>query len=66
MIDALEQLYRARRPEFCRAAAAIAGDRALGEDAVQEAFARAVRKRLLSWSRPAGSVGVADRRERCA
>jgi RNA polymerase sigma-70 factor, ECF subfamily len=45
MIDALEQLYRARRPEFCRAAAAIAGDRALGEDAVQEAFARAVRKR---------------------
>jgi DNA-directed RNA polymerase specialized sigma24 family protein len=40
MIDALEQLYRARRPEFCRAAAAIAGDRALGEDAVQEAFAR--------------------------
>jgi len=45
MIDALEQLYRARRPEFCRAAAAIAGDRALGEDAVQEAFAQAVRKR---------------------
>jgi RNA polymerase sigma-70 factor, ECF subfamily len=45
MIDALEQLYRARRPEFCRAAAAIAGDRALGEDAVQEAFAKAVRKR---------------------
>jgi DNA-directed RNA polymerase specialized sigma24 family protein len=45
MINNLEQLYRSRRPEFCRAAAAIAGDRALGEDAVQEAFAKAVRKR---------------------
>ena len=45
MIDDLEQLYRSRRAEFCRAAAAIAGDRALGEDAVQEAFAKAVRKR---------------------
>ena len=45
MIEDLERLYRSRRAEFCRAAAAIAGDRALGEDAVQEAFARAVRKR---------------------
>jgi RNA polymerase sigma-70 factor (ECF subfamily) len=45
MIDDLEQLYRSQRPQFCRAAAAIAGDRALGEDAVQEAFAKAVRKR---------------------
>ena len=45
MIDDLEQLYRLRRPEFCRAAAAIAGDRAVGEDAVQEAFAKAVRSR---------------------
>jgi DNA-directed RNA polymerase specialized sigma24 family protein len=45
MSNDLEQLYRARRPEFCRAASAIAGDRALGEDAVQEAFAKAVRKR---------------------
>jgi DNA-directed RNA polymerase specialized sigma24 family protein len=45
MIEDLEQLYRKRRPEFCRAAAAIAGDRGLGEDAVQEAFAKAVRKR---------------------
>src|SRR5207244_5085634 len=44
-IAELEELYRARRPDFCRAAAAIAGDRALGEDAVQEAFAKAVRKR---------------------
>jgi RNA polymerase sigma-70 factor (ECF subfamily) len=45
MIDDLEELYRAQRPQFCRAAAAIAGDPALGEDAVQEAFAKAVRKR---------------------
>jgi RNA polymerase sigma-70 factor (ECF subfamily) len=45
MIEDLERLYRSRRAEFCRAAAAIAGDRALGEDAVQEAFAKAVRKR---------------------
>jgi DNA-directed RNA polymerase specialized sigma24 family protein len=45
MIDNLEELYRTRRPQFCRAAAAIAGERALGEDAVQDAFAKAVRKR---------------------
>ena len=45
MIDDLEELYRTQRPQFCRAAAAIAGDPALGEDAVQEAFAKAVRKR---------------------
>jgi DNA-directed RNA polymerase specialized sigma24 family protein len=45
MIDDLEELYRTQRPQFCRAAAAIAGDPALGEDAVQDAFAKAVRKR---------------------
>src|SRR5438067_4524722 len=45
MIEDLEELYRARRAEFCRAASAIAGDRGLGEDAVQEAFASAVRQR---------------------
>jgi DNA-directed RNA polymerase specialized sigma24 family protein len=45
MIGDLEELYRTQRPQFCRAAAAIAGDRALGEDVVQDAFARAVRKR---------------------
>jgi RNA polymerase sigma-70 factor (ECF subfamily) len=43
MIDQLEALYRARLPEFRRVAAAIAGDRELGCDAVQEAFAKAVR-----------------------
>src|SRR5204862_6513685 len=45
MIDDLEELYRMRQPQFCRAAAAIAGDRTLGEDAVQDAFAKALRKR---------------------
>jgi DNA-directed RNA polymerase specialized sigma24 family protein len=45
MIDDLEELYRTRRPEFCRAAAAIVGDHTLGEDAVQDAFANALRKR---------------------
>ena len=45
MLDQLEALYRARLPEFRRVAAAIAGDRELGCDAVQEAFASAVRQR---------------------
>jgi RNA polymerase sigma-70 factor, ECF subfamily len=47
VLDDLEALYRAKLPEFRRAAAAIAGDREAGHDAVQEAFAVAVRKR---WS----------------
>jgi RNA polymerase sigma-70 factor (ECF subfamily) len=45
MLDDLEVLYRARLPQFRRVAAAIAGDRELGREAVQEAFATAVRKR---------------------
>jgi RNA polymerase sigma-70 factor (ECF subfamily) len=45
MLDELEALYRAKLPEFRRVAAAIAGDRELGRDAVQEAFASAVRRR---------------------
>ena len=45
MLAELEALYRSRLPEFRRVAAAIAGDRELGLDAVQEAFASAVRKR---------------------
>jgi DNA-directed RNA polymerase specialized sigma24 family protein len=44
MLDDLERLYRSRLPEFRRVAAGIAGDRELGCDAVQEAFASAVRK----------------------
>jgi RNA polymerase sigma-70 factor (ECF subfamily) len=49
-LDELEALYRARLSEFRRAAAAIAGDEEAGRDAVQEAFATAVRRRR-SWSR---------------
>ena len=45
MLDELEMLYRTRVQEFRRVAAAIAGDRDLGCDAVQDAFASAVRKR---------------------
>ena len=43
MLAELEALYRSRLPEFRRVAAAIAGDRELGCDVVQDAFARAVR-----------------------
>jgi RNA polymerase sigma-70 factor (ECF subfamily) len=50
MLDELEALYRARLPEFRRAAAAIAGDEEAGRDAVQEAFAAAVRRRR-TWRR---------------
>ena len=45
MLEELEALYRSRLPEFRRVATAIAGGGELGCDAVQEAFARAVRKR---------------------
>jgi DNA-directed RNA polymerase specialized sigma24 family protein len=45
MLAELESLYRARLQEFRRVATAIAGDRELGCDAVQEAFATAIRKR---------------------
>jgi DNA-directed RNA polymerase specialized sigma24 family protein len=45
MLDELEAFYRANLAELRRVATAIAGDRELGCDAVQEAFARAVRKR---------------------
>jgi RNA polymerase sigma-70 factor (ECF subfamily) len=44
-VDALESLYRADLPRFVRAAAAIVGDEAAGKDAVQEAFAQAVKER---------------------
>ena len=45
MVDELEALYRERLPEFTRAAAAIAGDVEAGRDAVQDAFAKALRRR---------------------
>jgi RNA polymerase sigma-70 factor (ECF subfamily) len=45
MLDELEALYRERLQQYTRAAAAIAGDAESGRDAVQDAFAKAVRKR---------------------
>jgi RNA polymerase sigma factor (sigma-70 family) len=44
MVEELEALYRERLPDFTRAATAIAGDEDTGRDAVQEAFAKALRK----------------------
>jgi RNA polymerase sigma-70 factor, ECF subfamily len=44
-LDAIERVYRARLTEFRRVAAAIIGDRDLACDAVQDAFASAVRGR---------------------
>jgi RNA polymerase sigma-70 factor, ECF subfamily len=41
----LETLDRGSLPRYVRAAAAIVGDEGLGADAVQDAFARAVRER---------------------
>jgi RNA polymerase sigma-70 factor, ECF subfamily len=45
MLDELEALYRERLREYTRAATAIAGDGEAGRDAVQDAFAKALRKR---------------------
>ena len=45
MVEELEALYRERLPEFTRAATAIAGEEEAGRDAVQDAFAKALRKR---------------------
>lgn len=45
MLDEFEAFYRSNLAELRRVATAIAGDRELGCEAVQEAFARAVRKR---------------------
>ena len=45
MVEDLEALYRERLSEYTRVAAAIAGDGEAGRDAVQDAFAKAVRKR---------------------
>jgi RNA polymerase sigma-70 factor (ECF subfamily) len=44
-VRALETLYRARFDEYCSVAAAILRDGEAGRDAVQEAFANAVRGR---------------------
>jgi RNA polymerase sigma-70 factor (ECF subfamily) len=44
MLDELEALYRERLQQYTRAAVAIVGDEESGRDAVQEAFATALRK----------------------
>lgn len=44
-LDELEALYRSRFDVFARVAASVAGDSERARDAVQEAFATAVRKR---------------------
>jgi RNA polymerase sigma factor (sigma-70 family) len=44
-LEDIEAVYRARFPQFCAVAAAILGDREAGRDAVQDAFAKAVRHR---------------------
>jgi RNA polymerase sigma-70 factor (ECF subfamily) len=44
-VDELETLYRADLSRFTRTAAAIVGDEATGRDAVQEAFAHAIKER---------------------
>jgi RNA polymerase sigma factor (sigma-70 family) len=44
-VGEIEALYRQHLPRFLRAAAAIVGDEALASDAVQDAFASAVRAR---------------------
>jgi DNA-directed RNA polymerase specialized sigma24 family protein len=45
VVDELELLYRRKLTQFCRTAASIVGDAELGRDAVQDAFASALRKR---------------------
>jgi RNA polymerase sigma factor (sigma-70 family) len=45
-IAAIEEVYRRRYARFLRVATALAGDRERGRDAVQEAFARAIRSRF--------------------
>lgn len=44
-LDAIERTYRRELPAFRRVSAAIIGDSELARDAVQEAFATAVRRR---------------------
>jgi RNA polymerase sigma factor (sigma-70 family) len=69
----IEAVYRARFGEFCAVAAAILGDREAGRDAVQEAFAKAVRNRrdfrrdgsLDAWLwRTVVNTALSERRKR--
>ena len=62
----LERLYRERYEDFVRVARSITRDDAAARDAVQEAFARAIRsRRFVSWRVGSGRMGVGDRAERC-
>jgi RNA polymerase sigma-70 factor, ECF subfamily len=69
----IEAVYRARFAEFCSVAAAILRDREAGRDAVQEAFAKAVRNRhdfrrdgsLDAWLwRAVVNTAISERRKR--
>ena len=69
----IEAVYRARFPEFCSVATAILRDREAGRDAVQEAFAKAVRNRhdfrrdgsLDAWLwRAVVNTAISERRKR--
>jgi RNA polymerase sigma-70 factor, ECF subfamily len=69
----IEKVYRARFSEFCAVAAAILRDREAGRDAVQEAFAKAVRNRrdfrrdgsLDAWLwRAVVNTALSERRKR--
>jgi len=71
----IEVVYRARFVEFCSVAAAILRDREAGRDAVQEAFAKAVRNRrdfrrdgsLDAWLwRAVVNTALSERRKRGA
>jgi RNA polymerase sigma factor (sigma-70 family) len=71
----IEAVYRARFGEFCSVAAAILRDREAGRDAVQDAFAKAVRSRrefrregsLDAWLwRTVVNTAIAERRRRSA
>jgi RNA polymerase sigma factor (sigma-70 family) len=71
----IEAVYRSRFGEFCSVAAAILRDREAGRDAVQDAFAKAVRSRrefrrtgpLDAWLwRTVVNTAIAERRRRSA
>ena len=74
MLDELATLYRERLGDFTRVATAIAGDEDAGRDAVQDAFAKALRKRrrfrregsLEAWVWPIVVNAARDARRRRA
>ena len=65
-LDELEELYRSRFDVFARVAGSVTGDGERARDAVQEAFATAVRKRgSFRGEGPLGGLGLAHRAQRC-